>query len=108
MSLFEIVLHGVQAFLAFITLCCVGSLAHFQHKWHIGISGLSVFLILTTLILLFLPLTMLLPPLLNKRYDTLERITTLLKEPRVRWVLAGTGAGVAAIDAISISASAGM
>lgn len=48
---------------------------------------------------------MLLPLLLNKRYDTLERITNLLKEPRVRWVLAGTGAGVAAIDAISISAS---
>jgi hypothetical protein len=48
---------------------------------------------------------MLLPPVLNKRYDTLERLTALLKEPRVKWVLAGTGAGIAAIDAISISAS---
>lgn len=48
---------------------------------------------------------MLIPPLLNKRYDTLERMAALLKESRVQWVLAGTGAGVAAIDAISISAS---
>lgn len=53
MSVLELLLHGIQVsppaslranadtrpqtFLAFITLCCVASLARFQQKWHIGI-----------------------------------------------------------------------
>ncbi|GHJ88058.1 hypothetical protein NliqN6_4460 [Naganishia liquefaciens] len=101
----EIAIHAVQIFLAFLGLCCTASLAAFQSKWHIGVSGLTGFLLFLWIILFLIPLALALPPLLATHVQALECAATFVREPRVRWVVGGMGTGACLVGAIAVSAS---
>lgn len=101
-----IALIGWEAFISFVVICCLGSLAAFQKKWAIGVSGLVGFMLFLSLLLFFLSLFLLIPPILYDRHDKLGGLARFLKERRSQWVLQAVGAGGSLIGAVVLTASA--
>ncbi|KAG8932177.1 hypothetical protein FRC01_000156 [Tulasnella sp. 417] len=79
-----IVFYTCQIFFSFLAMCCFASVASFQSKWKIGVSGLSGLAIFVAVIGIFLSATMLLVPVIYDKYDKLVRLARAIREDR-RW-----------------------
>ncbi len=60
-----------------------------------------------SLLLFFLSLFLLIPPILYDRHDKLGGLARFLKERRSQWVLQAVGAGGSLIGAVVLTASGG-
>ncbi|CAK5269783.1 unnamed protein product [Mycena citricolor] len=101
-----IVCHALQIFFNFLAMCCFASVAAFQAKWKIGVSGLSGLAIFLSLMGIFLPLFMLLVPVAYEKYDKAIRLARALREVRVGFILNGSGTAFALLIAFSTIISA--
>lgn len=105
-----------QIFINFIILCCTGSLAAYQTKYHIAVcasappapppsftnsfgppprptAGLVGFTLFLTILLFLLSLLLLVPPLIFDKYDKLGAMARFLREKRAQAILGGGGGG---------------
>lgn len=86
-----IVFYACQIFFSFLAMCCFASVASFQAKWKIGVSGLSGIAIFVAVVGIFLSATMLLVPVIYDKYDKLVRFARAIREDRVHFILSTTG-----------------
>ncbi|KAJ8580787.1 hypothetical protein M405DRAFT_752850 [Rhizopogon salebrosus TDB-379] len=86
-----IIFHTSQIFFNFLAMACFASVASFQAKWKIGLSGLSGFAIFVRVSGIFLALFLLCVPVVYEKYDKLTRLARALKEVRVGFILVGSG-----------------
>lgn len=86
-----IVFYACQIFFSFLAMCCFASVASFQAKWKIGVSGLSGLAIFIAIAGIFLSATMLLVPVIYDKYDKLVRFARAIREDRVHFILSSTG-----------------
>jgi RsiW-degrading membrane proteinase PrsW (M82 family) len=101
-----IVFHLSQVFFNFLAMACFASVASFQARFKIGPSGLSSFAIFISILGIFLPLFLLLIPVVYEKYDKFNRLARTLKEVRVAFILTGAGSVASLLIAFIVTISA--
>jgi len=87
-------------------MCCFASVAAFQHEHGVGPSGLSGFAIFISIVGIFLPLFMLLVPVVDVKYGRLTHLSRAISEVRVGFILTSAGLGLSLLIAFIVTISA--
>jgi len=85
------VFYTCQIFFSFLAMCCFASVASFQSKWGIGVSGLSGLAIFIAVSGMLLSAAMLLVPVIYDKYDRLVKLARAIREDRIHFILSTTG-----------------
>lgn len=91
--------------LTFITICCTASLAAFQSKWELGVSGLNGFLLFLLFFILILTVFLLTVPLVFDKWDKLPTLNRWIGVPRSTWIFLITGIGLSLLSALMVTVS---
>jgi hypothetical protein len=91
--------------LTFITICCTASLATFQSKWELGVSGLNGFLLFLLFFILILTVFLLTVPLVFDKWDKLPTLNRWIGVPRSTWIFLITGTALSLLSALMVTVS---